>query len=75
MDATAKLHGERGILGTSFQDIAMEADVAVATVYAHFPTLEALLPACGALVMQRVARRPSTRPLRSSATPAGSSSV
>lgn len=53
VEATAKLHGERGVLGTSFRDIAKEADVAVATVYAHFPTLEDLLPACGALVMER----------------------
>lgn len=52
--ATAKLHGENGVLGTSWQDIAKEADVSVATVYAHFPSLEELLPACGALVMERV---------------------
>ncbi len=54
VDATAKLHGERGVLGTSWQDIAKEADVSVATVYAHFPSLEKLLPACGALVMERI---------------------
>jgi AcrR family transcriptional regulator len=41
------------VLGTSWRDIAREADVAVATVYAHFPTLDELLPACGALVMER----------------------
>lgn len=52
--ATAKLHGENGVFGTSWQDIATEADVSVATVYAHFPSLEELLPACGALVMERV---------------------
>lgn len=51
--ATAKLHGENGVLGTSWQDIAREADVSVATVYSHFPTLRELLPACGALVMER----------------------
>lgn len=53
VEATAKLHGENGALGSSWQDIAREADVSVATVYAHFPTLEELLPACGALVMER----------------------
>jgi AcrR family transcriptional regulator len=53
VEATAKLHGENGVLGTSWQDIAREADVSVGTVYAHFPTLEELLPACGALVMAR----------------------
>jgi AcrR family transcriptional regulator len=56
--ATARLHGERGVFGTSWQDIAREADVSVATVYAHFPSLDELLPACGALVMER-ARPPS----------------
>lgn len=58
VEATAKLHGERGVLGTSWQDIAREADVSVSTVYAHFPSLEELLPACGQLVMGRV--RPPT---------------
>lgn len=59
VEATAKLHGERGVFGTSWQDIAKEADVSVATVYAHFPSLDELLPACGALVMERV--RPPAR--------------
>lgn len=58
VEATAKLHGENGVFGTSWQDIANEADVSVATVYAHFPSLDELLPACGALVMERV-RPPS----------------
>ena len=58
VEATAKLHGERGVLGTTWQDIAREADVSVSTVYAHFPSLDELLPACGQLVMSRV--RPPT---------------
>ena len=58
VEATAKLHGERGALGTTWQDIAREADVSVSTVYAHFPSLNELLPACGQLVMSRV--RPPT---------------
>jgi AcrR family transcriptional regulator len=58
VEATAKLHGENGVFGTSWQDIAREADVSVATVYAHFPSLDELLPACGALVMERL-RPPS----------------
>jgi AcrR family transcriptional regulator len=52
--ATAKLHGEHGVLGTTWQAIAREADVSVGTVYAHFPSLSELLPACGAHVMERV---------------------
>jgi AcrR family transcriptional regulator len=54
IEATAKLHGEQGILGTSWSDIAQEADVSVATVYAHFPSLDELMPACGAHVMARI---------------------
>ncbi len=54
VEATARLHGERGVLGTTWQAIAKEADVSVATVYAHFPSLTELLPACGAHVMERV---------------------
>lgn len=54
VEATAKLHGEHGVLGTSWRDIAREADVSVATVYAHFPSLDELLPACGRHVMERV---------------------
>jgi AcrR family transcriptional regulator len=54
VEATAKLHGENGVFGTSWQEIAKEADVSVATVYSHFPSLDELLPACGALVMERL---------------------
>ena len=54
VEATAKLHGEWGVLGTTWQDIAREADVSVSTVYAHFPSLNELLPACGQLVMNRI---------------------
>ena len=59
VEATAKLHGERGVFGTSWRDIAGEADVSVATVYSHFPSLDELIPACGQLVMERV-RPPSS---------------
>jgi AcrR family transcriptional regulator len=46
--ATMELHGEQGILATSWEDIARRAGVALATVYRHFPTLHELVPACGA---------------------------
>ena len=59
VEATAKLHGERGVFGTSWRDIAEEADVSVATVYSYFPSLDQLLPACGQLVMERL-RPPSS---------------
>ena len=58
VEATARLHGQKGVFGTSWRDIAEEADVSVATVYSYFPSLDQLLPACGQLVMER-ARPPS----------------
>lgn len=53
VDATLKLHGQRGIFGTSWADIAREADVSVGTVYKYFPTLDELVPACGELLMAK----------------------
>jgi AcrR family transcriptional regulator len=55
VDATRELHTERGIAGTSWDDIAARAGVGVGTVYRHFPTLEELVPACGALSAEIVA--------------------
>ena len=40
-------HAELGIAETSVQDVAQRADVAVGTVYRHFPRLEDLVAACG----------------------------
>lgn len=54
LDATIELHTEHGILGTSWKDIAQRADVAIATVYNHFPSLDELVPACGELLMERL---------------------
>jgi AcrR family transcriptional regulator len=54
VEATLALHTEKGIFGTSWQDIARRADVAVGTVYKHFPSLDELVPACGALLMERM---------------------
>lgn len=56
--ATMELHGEQGIMATSWEDIARRAGVALATVYRHFPTLNELVPACGALAEQFI--RPPT---------------
>jgi AcrR family transcriptional regulator len=46
VDAAIALHGEKGVLGTSWPDIARRADVALGTVYRHFPSLDHLVPAC-----------------------------
>ena len=53
VDATVDLHNEKGVTGTSMQDIAARSGVALATVYRHFPTLDALVPACGARNLER----------------------
>ena len=58
VEATLALHTEKGILGTSWQDIAQRADVSVGTVYKHFPSLDELVPACGEL-MYAITRPPS----------------
>lgn len=58
LEATLSLHSEKGIFGTSWQDIAGRADVSVGTVYKHFPSLEELVPACGELVYE-ITRPPS----------------
>ncbi len=51
VEATLVLHSEKGMFDTSWKDIAERADVSVATVYKHFPSLDELVPACGALIM------------------------
>ena len=58
LEATVALHSEKGIFGTSWQDIARRADVSVGTVYKHFPSLDELVPACGEL-MYAITRPPS----------------
>ena len=58
VEATLALHSEKGIFGTSWQDIAHRADVSVGTVYKHFPSLDELVPACGEL-MYAITRPPS----------------
>jgi AcrR family transcriptional regulator len=49
--ATFALHGEKGIAATSVRDIAERADVAVGSVYHHFPTYDAVVDACGAYTL------------------------
>jgi AcrR family transcriptional regulator len=58
LEATLALHSEKGIFGTSWQDIARRADVSLGTVYKHFPSIDELVPACGEL-MYAITRPPS----------------
>jgi AcrR family transcriptional regulator len=46
VDSTVDLHAEQGVLATSYAMVARRADVAVPTVYNHFPTRGDLLAAC-----------------------------
>jgi len=50
--ATYKLHTEKGLAATSVRDIAERADVAVGSVYHHFPTYDDVVQACGAYTHQ-----------------------
>src|SRR5690606_1335960 len=51
--AIVELHAERGARNTSYADIAARADVAIPTVYKHFPSLEVLFNACVGHVSER----------------------
>ena len=52
LEASLMLHSQRGVTGTSWQDIADAAGVSVGTVYYHYPTLDDLVPACSGLGRQ-----------------------
>jgi AcrR family transcriptional regulator len=56
VDAVVALHAERGVLGTTYADVAHRADVSVATVYNHFPARADLLHACGGELSSRAPR-------------------
>ncbi len=51
-EAVVELHREKGVVATTYEDIARRADVAPATVYRHFPTVADLIPACGARIIE-----------------------
>lgn len=51
--ATAGLHAQKGVAGTSYADIARQAGVSLPTVYSHFPTQDELLRGCTAHVAAR----------------------
>jgi AcrR family transcriptional regulator len=55
LTATRALHEEQGIAATSWDQIARRAGVGVGTVYRHFPSLQELVPACGALIRESLA--------------------
>ena len=52
--AARQLHAERGLVATSWDDIADRAGVSKATVYRHFPSLAELVPACAETVFDLI---------------------
>jgi DNA-binding MarR family transcriptional regulator len=54
LDAAEELHMEKGVLETTWQEIAAAAGVPVAEVDARYPTVEDLVPACGGLSLGRI---------------------
>jgi AcrR family transcriptional regulator len=57
-EAAAALHARKGALATSYADIAGEAKVSLPTVYAHYPTQDALLDGCTRHVAARAPALP-----------------
>jgi AcrR family transcriptional regulator len=55
VEAAKGLHAERGVLDTSWQDIAERAGVSPVTVYRHFRSLSELIPACARSFVDSVA--------------------
>lgn len=52
--AAVRLHAERGALATGWDDLAAAAGVNRATVYRHFPNLDALVPACARVAFEAI---------------------
>src|SRR5579884_1746829 len=61
VDAAVALHGSAGPSGTTFLAVADRAGVTRATVYRHFPDVDALFAACSThWLAQQVPPDPST---------------
>jgi AcrR family transcriptional regulator len=60
VEAAVRVHARQGIATSSWEDIAREAGVALATVYRHFPSPDSLLPECARTAFQG-ARLPTLR--------------
>jgi AcrR family transcriptional regulator len=55
LEATSACHREQGMVVAGIEDVARRAGVAVGTVHRHYPTLDNLIGACGAVFMERFA--------------------
>lgn len=56
--ATAELHAEKGVIATSYAEIAQRAGVSLPTVHSYFPTQAALMSACTGHVAAGAPRLP-----------------
>lgn len=58
-ESAARLHAERGVLATSYAEIAQAAGVSLPTIYKHFPDLDQLVRACSGHVAMNAPAFPS----------------
>ncbi|HRP75561.1 MAG TPA: TetR/AcrR family transcriptional regulator [Rhodocyclaceae bacterium] len=68
--ATAELHASKGVIATSYADIARHAGVSLPTVYSHFPTQDDLLQGCTAHVIAQAPALPTEKILAAPDLPA-----
>lgn len=58
-EAAARLHAERGVLATSYAEIAQAAGISLPTMYKHFPDLGQLVRACSGHVASKAPAFPA----------------
>lgn len=68
--AAARLHAERGVLGTSYAEIAQAAGISLPTMYKHFPDLGQLVRACSGHVASQAPPFPADEILAAADLPA-----
>ncbi len=68
--ATVELHAAKGVIATSYADIARHAGVSLPTVYKHFPTQDELLEGCTSHVIAKAPPMPLEKILAAPDLPA-----
>ena len=68
--AAARLHAERGVLATSYAEIAQAAGISLPTMYKHFPDLGQLVRACSGHVASTAPPFPADEILAAADLPA-----
>ncbi|RYY72599.1 MAG: TetR/AcrR family transcriptional regulator [Comamonadaceae bacterium] len=58
-EAAARLHADRGVLATSYAEIAQAAGISLPTMYKHFPDLGQLVRACSGHVASQAPAFPA----------------